>query len=95
MSMDSFEWDEDKDRENQTKHGVSFSEACTVFADPLRIIVRDITHSINEDRYFCIGKTGESIVTARFTWRENIIRIIGAGRWRRGRKIYEEKNQIH
>ena len=93
--MDCFEWDEDKDRENQAKHGVAFIEACAVFMDPHRIIVRDITHSIIEDRFFCIGKTGESILTVRFTWRVNIIRIIGAGRWRRGKRIYEEKNQIH
>lgn len=95
MSMECFKWDEDKDRANQAKHGISFIEASAVFMDPHRIIVRDITHSIDEDRYFCIGNTGESIVTVRFTWRTNIIRIIGAGRWRRGKKIYEEKNQIH
>ena len=93
--MDCFEWDEDKDRDNQAKHGISFRQACEVFMDPRRIIVRDVTHSMNEDRYFCIGRAGDSIVTVRFTWREHVIRIIGAGRWRRGKKIYEEKNQIH
>ncbi|MBI4006044.1 MAG: BrnT family toxin [Gammaproteobacteria bacterium] len=94
MSMESFEWDKEKDIENWTKHGVSFSEAQSVFTAPYRIIVHDTTHSITEERYFCIGKTGEAILTVRFTYRGNIIRIIGAGRWRRGKKIYEEKNQV-
>jgi len=95
MSKESFEWDMVKDMQNRLKHGISFSEAETVFADPQRIIVRDVTHSITENRYFCIGKTRESIMTVRFTYRENVIRIIGAGRWRRGKKIYEEKNKIY
>jgi hypothetical protein len=34
----SFEWDEQKDRENQLKHGVSFAAAQYAFADPNRII---------------------------------------------------------
>ena len=95
MSRESFEWDPIKDIENQLKHGVSFEEARYAFEDPKRILLRDKTHSITEDRHFCIGKTGNSILTIRFTYRKNIIRIIGAGAWRRGKKIYEEKNRIH
>ncbi len=95
MSRESFEWDPEKDIANQEKHGVSFDEARTAFEDPYRLIVRDKTHSITEDRFFCIGKAGESILTVRFTYRGNVIRIIGAGRWRRGKRIYEEENQIH
>jgi hypothetical protein len=30
-----FEWDPEKDQENQAKHRVSFDEASTVFGDPL------------------------------------------------------------
>jgi uncharacterized protein len=33
-----------------------------------------------------------SVMTVRFTWREQRIRIIGAGYWRKGRKIYGEEN---
>jgi uncharacterized DUF497 family protein len=40
-----FDWDTDKDAENQLKHGVSFSRAQHAFADLQRVIVRDITHS--------------------------------------------------
>jgi len=33
------------------------------------------------------------VVTVRFTYREGVIRIIGAGLWRKGRGIYERENQ--
>jgi hypothetical protein len=92
MGMESFEWDSDKDSQNQEKHGVSFEMAQYAFNDPDRIILRDVSHSINEDRLFCIGKVNEIILTVRFTYRDHRIRIIGAGAWRRGKKLYEEKN---
>jgi uncharacterized DUF497 family protein len=38
---------------------------------------------------------GEGIMTVRFTYREGAIRIIGAGYWRKGKRIYERENQIH
>ncbi len=38
----SFEWDPDKDAENQRKHGVSFLEAQVAFLDPSRVIARDM-----------------------------------------------------
>jgi len=43
-----FDWDEDKDRENRNKHGVSFSLAQQAFFDPYRIIAEDIAHSTEE-----------------------------------------------
>ena len=94
MNMESFEWDLEKDIQNQLKHGVSFSEAQYVFEDPHKIIVRDASHSLDEDRFFCIGKVEEIILTIRFTHRENRIRIIGAGAWRRGKKIYEKEISV-
>ena len=48
----NFEWDEEKDRENQEKHKVSFIEAQQAFFDPHRVIVEDMTHSSEEDRYY-------------------------------------------
>ena len=92
MKKTRFEWDEKKDKENQKKHAVSFSIAQHAFLDPNRIIVEDTEHSSEEDRYYCIGKVGKGIMTVRFTYRESVIRIFGAGYWRRGKKIYEEKN---
>jgi len=37
----------------------------------------------------------EGILTVRFTYRENTIRIFGAGFWRKGKKIYEQQDKIH
>jgi len=51
----TFEWDEEKDKENQIKHGVSFVTAQKVFLDPQRVIAEDIAHSSEEDRFYCIG----------------------------------------
>jgi len=90
-----FDWDEEKDRENREKHNVSFSAAQRAFLDPHRIIVEDISHSTDEDRFYCISRVGYGIMTVRFTYRENTIRIYGAGYWRKGRKIYEEQNKIY
>jgi uncharacterized DUF497 family protein len=87
-----FEWDEEKDRENQAKHNVSFSLAQHAFLDPHRIIVEDVDHSREEERYYCIGRVDTGIMTVRFTYRDKVIRIYGAGYWRKGRKIYEEQN---
>jgi len=89
MVNGDFEWDADKDRENIEKHGVSFGLAQYAFADPSRVIAQDITHSQHETRFFCFGRVGEGILTVRFTYREGVIRIFGAGYWRKGKKVYE------
>lgn len=89
-----FEWNDIKNSENIEKHGISFYTAQYAFADSNRIILRDTEHSERELRYYCIGKVEDGIVTLRFTYRENSIRIFGAGYWRKGKKIYEEKNKI-
>ena len=88
----NFEWDENKDRINQPKHQVSFSEAQLAFMDSQRIIAVDHKHSTSEEtRYFCFGKVGDRVLTVRFTYRADNIRIFGAGYWREGRKRYEQK----
>ena len=95
MNNARFEWDDDKDKENQAKHNVSFAAAQHAFLDPHRVIVEDVNHSTEEERFYCIGCIGDGIMTVRFTYRGNIIRIYGAGYWRKGRMIYEEQNKIH
>ena len=65
----SFDWDDNKDKLNQKKHGISFSEAQYAFRDPNRIILEDLSHSNAEKRYYCIGKVDEGIITVRFTYR--------------------------
>ena len=95
MPKTFFEWDEDKDRENQKKHGVSFVLAQHAFLDPRRVIVEDVIHRGEEERFYCVGSVEGGIMTVRFTYRGNVIRIYGAGYWRKGRKIYEEQNKIY
>ena len=95
MKKTTFEWDEGKNKENQSKHGVSFLIAQHAFLDPHRVIAEDMTHNTEENRYYCMGRVGEGILTVRFTYRGNVIRIYGAGYWRKGRKIYEEQNKIY
>ncbi len=90
--MIRFEWDARKDYENQDKHGVSFELAQYAFSDPRRVIAEDLDHGGSEKRYYCFGRVGEGIVTVRFTYRANGIRIIGAGYWRKGKKVYEAQN---
>ena len=94
MSRVRFEWDENKDRENIIKHGVPFEVAQYAFADPNRVIAEDLGHGNQEKRYYCFGRVGDGILTVRFTYRGKVIRLIGAGYWRKGRKIYEEENKI-
>jgi len=95
MAEARFEWDLDKDRGNQSKHGVSFGDAQLAFADSRRVIAEDLSHASSEKRFYCFGEVDGGILTVRFTYREGIIRIFGAGYWRRGKRIYERENQIH
>lgn len=94
MPQARFEWDAAKDRENRRKHGVAFATAQFAFADARRVIAVDTAHSGDEERYFCFGEAGGGILTVRFTYREGVIRIFGAGYWRRGKRIYERENQV-
>lgn len=89
-----FEWDEVKNRQNQTKHGVSFELARQAFFDEHRVIREDATHSSYELRYFCFGRVEKKIITVRFTLRDGAIRILGAAYWRKGKKIYETDNAL-
>ncbi len=88
-----FEWDEHKDRVNCKKHGVSFYEAQLAFLDTQCVIAEDIDHSKDEKRYYCFGKVDAEILTVRFTYRNDRVRIIGAGYWRKGRRIYEKERK--
>jgi hypothetical protein len=90
-----FEWDSAKDQQNQKKHDVSFALAQLAFLDQNRVILEDLDHSDHETRYYCLGKVAGGIMTVRFTYRKHRIRIIGAGYWRKGKKIYEKENKIH
>lgn len=88
-----FEWDEAKADANAAKHGVSFELAQHAFPDAKRVIVPDLDHSGQEKRYFCFGWVEGGVMTVRFTWRSDRIRIIGACYWRKGKQVYEEENR--
>ena len=91
----SFEWDPAKDAENQRKHGVSFREAQLAFLEPKRVVARDMAHSQAEARFYCFGRVGKGVLSVRFTYRDKVIRIIGAGYWRKGKKLYETQRKLH
>ena len=94
MKTTQFDWDDEKDVLNREKHGISFYLAQRAFADPRRVIAEDMKHSLDENRFYCMGKVDDGIITVRFTLRNNTIRIFGAGYWRKGKKTYEEKNKL-
>jgi len=86
-----FEWDANKAASNAEKHGVSFTEAMTVFGDPLELTIPDPYHSQRELRYLSIGLSaaGRLLVVA-YTEREGRTRIVSAREvTRKERKQYE------
>jgi uncharacterized protein len=87
-----FEWDADKEQINLGKHGVDFDTASRIFSDPRYFAIPDKKHSDLEPRFLGFGCVDGHILTVRFVVRGKVIRIFGAGEWRKGRKIYEEKN---
>lgn len=91
MAKARFEWDSKRNQENQKKHGVSFAKAQFAFADPKRVIAEDLSHSSGEKRSYCFGWVEGGVLTVRFTYRGDVIRLFGAGYWRKGRRIYEQK----
>lgn len=90
MDKTTFERDHSKNEANIVKHRVSFFEAQRAFLDPKRIIAEDVERSRGETRYYCFGRVDDAVMTVRFTYRNQKIRIFGAGFWKKGRKIYEE-----
>ena len=76
-----FEWDENKNQANIEKHGISFSEASTVFYDENAVLFDDPDNSENEDRFLIIGfsqKARICIVSHCYRGNDDVIRIISA-----------------
>jgi uncharacterized protein len=72
-----FEWNPDKERSNIERHGVDFTEAATVFGDPLELTISDPDHSVGEFRLLSIGHSSfNRILVGSHTEREDHIRII-------------------
>ena len=89
-----FEWDENKNKINQRKHGISFDEVTSVFRDAFAIVFDDPDHSENEERFLIIGtsdKRGICLVSHCYRGQEQVIRIISARKaTNTERNIYEE-----
>ncbi len=88
-----FEWDEEKEKKNIEKHGYDFETGAKAFLDSKRVIFTDEKHTAMEQRFFCLGKVKGDVLAVRYA-RPGRIRIIGAGVWRKEKKIYEKKNKI-
>jgi len=87
----SFDWDENKNKTNIAKHGLSFEEASSVFYDENAILFDDPTHSENEDRFLLIGMSSTTkicIVCHCYRESDSVIRIISA---RQATKREEER----
>jgi uncharacterized protein len=87
-----FEWGPKKAEKNFKKHGVTFQEAATVFADPLAITFQDPDHSVEEDRQLTFGLSLQRrFIVVSHTKRGERSRIINARLMGRNEKvIYEE-----
>jgi hypothetical protein len=88
----SFEWDENKAKENIRNHKVGFEEASTVFKDPFSITIFDPDHSIDEDRYVDMGCSSMGrVLVVVYTERGQNIRIISCRKAEPNeRRKYEE-----
>lgn len=85
-----FAWDENKNKINIKKHGISFMKAAYVFKDPNYVEIYDEIHSIYEDRYKVIGLI-DQLLCVIVTYRENgIVRIISARKANQ-----EERNEYY
>jgi hypothetical protein len=90
-----FVWDENKNRGNKAKHGVSFEVAQRVFDDPFQLNIQD-RHEAGEERWQTIGSVGGVIVllvahTFQAEGDIEIIRIISARKaTRQERSRYEQ-----
>jgi len=87
-----FEWDPEKAKLNESKHGVSFFEACEIFDDDDSSAVPDPDHSVDEERYLIFGlsKAGSYLVVS-YTERGDRIRLISARQMTpREREAYEQ-----
>ncbi len=89
-----FEWDPLKAEDNLKKHGVDFTEAATVFSDPLSITYSDPDHSLDEDRYIIIGSSSANrLLIVAHTDRDEGTRLISAREvTSRERKLYESED---
>ncbi len=81
MDVLKFTWDDRKDVENQRKHGISFDEATTAFADENARLKHDPDHSQDEDRFILLGFSAKLrllLVAHAYRQDDTVVRIISA-----------------
>ena len=88
-------WDPERERRNVAKHRVSFTEAATVFGDPLQVVVDARQHSAHEDRFRVLGMSDlERLLVVTFALAESTtIRLVSARRPTR-RERHEHENRL-
>ena len=91
-----FEWDENKNHTNKTKHGVSFEEATSVFYDENALVISDPEHSAEEERFIILGMSSRAnllIVCHCYREADMVIRIISARKATKNEeKAYQGEN---
>ena len=77
----TFTWDQAKDKANIKKHGLSFEEAKTVFADEFARLIPDPDHSEAEDRFILLGLSNNVrliMVCHCYRGEDEVVQIISA-----------------
>jgi len=78
---EKFTWDENKHQANIKKHGVTFTDAATVFDDNDAVYLNDDSHSFDEERFIVIGFSASAnllMVCHCYKDDDALIRIISA-----------------
>jgi len=92
LSCTGFDWDDGNIHKNWIKHKVTPPECEQIFFNHPLIILNDIQHSENENRYYALGQTNTNrLLFIAFTIRKNLIRVISArDMHKKERRVYEK-----
>lgn len=94
MQEINFEWDENKNAVNKSKHKISFEEAQTVLYDESALIIDDPEHSAEEERFIILGFSAQAnllVVCHCYRAADLVIRIISARKATKNEARYYEK----
>lgn len=88
----TFEWDPKKAALNRVKHGVAFEQAITVWDDPHFLDMKDVAHSLTEERFIRVGCSDNGVLVVVYTKRGfQLTRIISARKASvKERRLYHE-----
>lgn len=91
-----FEWDDNKNKINISKHGIDFREACSVFDDMDALVIPDKDHSLVEDRFLILGLSQYArlmVVCHCYRVNESVIRIISARKASKNETVQYERRK--